>query len=98
MHLERFLADFVSTLVNDSGRGDVETRCLVSHIPASTHARSSTRSSRKQPGSIASPTSRGWPTSIFLYQLYHHPDLPVVQQRKPNRTVLKDLGQRKGID
>jgi len=44
MRVEGFLADFVSTLVNDNGRGDVETRCLVPYIPASAHARSSTRS------------------------------------------------------
>ena len=44
MRLEGSLADFVSTLVNDSGRGDAEARCLVPHIPASAHARSNTRS------------------------------------------------------
>jgi hypothetical protein len=44
MRLEGFLADFVSTLVNGNGRNDVEMRYLVPHIPASTHARSSTRS------------------------------------------------------
>jgi len=32
---ESFLADFVSTLVEDNRRGVVDTRCLVPHIPAS---------------------------------------------------------------
>jgi len=44
MRLEGILADFVGILVNDNGRGDVETRCLVPYIPASAHARPSTRS------------------------------------------------------
>ena len=44
MRLEGFLADFVSTLVNDNRRGDIETECLVPHLPASAHARPSTRS------------------------------------------------------
>jgi len=35
MRLEGFLADLVSTLVDDNGRGDVESRCLVPYIPAS---------------------------------------------------------------
>jgi len=43
MRHEGSLGDFVSTLVNDSGRGDVETRCLVFYVPASAHARSSTQ-------------------------------------------------------
>jgi len=43
MRLEGILASFVSTLANDNGRGNVDT-CLVLHIPASAHARSSTRS------------------------------------------------------
>jgi hypothetical protein len=38
MRLEGFLDDFVSTIVNDNGRGDVETSCLVPYIPASAHA------------------------------------------------------------
>ncbi len=42
MRLEGFLADFVSTLVNDNERDDIETGSLVPHIPASAHARSST--------------------------------------------------------
>ena len=44
MRLEGLLADFVSTLFNGNGRGDVETWCLVPHIPTSIHARSSTQS------------------------------------------------------
>ena len=44
MRLEGSLADFVSTLFNGNGRGDVETWCLVPHIPTSIHARSSTQS------------------------------------------------------
>lgn len=42
MRLEGFLADFVSTLVNDNERRDIDLGSLVSHIPASVHARSST--------------------------------------------------------
>jgi hypothetical protein len=33
MGLEGFLADFVSTLINDNERSDVGTRCSVPHIP-----------------------------------------------------------------
>ena len=37
MPLEGFLADFVSTLVNDNERGDIEA-CLVLHIPVADQA------------------------------------------------------------
>jgi len=33
MGVEGFLADFVSTLINDNGKGDVETRYLVPQRP-----------------------------------------------------------------
>ena len=62
MRLEGFLADFVSTLVNDNGRSDVETRYLAPYIPASAHARSSTRSVE----GCDSKSYLGWPTYIDL--------------------------------
>ena len=106
MRLEGFSADFVSTLVNDSGRGDVETRCFVYHIPANAHAQSNTHSlAGNNTTKFYHKSYLAWLTpSIFLYQLYLNPtpylnpDSPVVRQRKPNHKVLKDLGQRKRID
>jgi hypothetical protein len=44
MRLEGFLVDFVSNLVNNSERVDIEAGCLVPHSPPSVRARESTRS------------------------------------------------------
>lgn len=61
---------------------------------------------RMQPSSIASPTSPGWPTSIFSCQISSSFDARILtrqsyskeKQISTARKVLKDLSQRKGID
>jgi len=101
MRLEGFLADLVSTLVNDDGRGGVEMRCLVPYIPASDQALEVWRDATK------SYSKSYFPTLVFLCQLHHlptpyvNPVLPVVQKRKEISSAckaIKDLSQPKGID
>jgi len=58
MRLEDFLADFVSTLVNDNGRGDIVTICLVPYIPPAPIPDQSLEVWKN----AASPTSGGRPT------------------------------------
>ena len=64
MRLEGFRADFVSTLFNGNGRGDVETWCLVPHIPTSIHARSSIQN-----------VTKFWTKSYLVWLIYI--DLPM---------------------
>ena len=59
MRLEGFVADFVSTLVNDNGRGDVETRCLVPHIPPAPLPDQASKVWRVATKFCAIPTSHG---------------------------------------
>jgi len=91
----------VSTLVNDNGICDVETRCLVPYIPVSAHAQSSTVwkdaikfHSRTPPRVAHLRRFSHVSTIILLISQSCSKEKRISGARK----VLKDLNQRKGVD